>query len=287
MTERRQTRSKTVEALQHALLALVICVVSIAAVSFFGPLNRAEQWLHDFRLAYLAPLVEQSADVVVLAIDEETLRLMPYRSPLDRSFLARLVESLTNLHRIRAIGIDVIFDQPTVPDADEQLRSAILRAEVPVIVATGEEQAGMTKQQLDFQDTYLDGIGKGSAVLSVESSAVRTYYPYAPTSGRSSFVHSIATAADIAAPSEPLPILFRRAASDNASPVRVFPAQSVDILPPEWLEDRIVLIGAVLSDRDQHRTPLSIIGGEHEFMAGVLIHAQVLAQLTAGVRLQP
>ena len=275
----------TRDAIRYSLLAILISIFSLVAVSFLGPLQRSEQWLHDFRLAYLTPVAAQSENVIVLAINEETLRQMPYRSPLDRSFLAGLVESLAHHHRVRVIGIDVIFDQPTIADADRQLQAAMLGAGVPVIAATGEAETGLTDRQLDFQAAFLDGIETGSAVLSVESSAVRTYYPNSPTTGRSSFVHSIARAAGISAPAEPLPILFRRAALDNASPVRIFPAHSVDILPTEWLQDRIVLVGAVLSDRDLHRTPLSIIGDEHEFMAGVLVHAQILAQLSSGERL--
>ena len=282
MSEAQKTASTTREAIQYVGLAIAIWVFSIAAVNWLGPLNRAEQWLHDFRVAYLTPLAEQSDDVVVLAIDEETLQLMPYRSPLDRAFLASVIESLNDRHRVRAIGIDVIFDQPTVPEADDRLRSAVLGSGVPIVIATGEAQAGMTPQQLEFQESYLNGMDTGSAVLTVAGGTVRTYYPYSPTSGRSSFVNSIAAATGIEAPGEPQPILFRRAAVDNTNPVRIFPAQSVDILPDNWLENRIVLVGAVLPDRDQHRTPMSIMGGPHEFIAGVLIHAQVLAQLNNG-----
>ena len=42
------------------------------------------------------------------------------------------------------------------------------------------------------------------------------------------------------------------------------------------------MIGAVLADRDQHRTPLSILGADNEFTAGVLIHAQILEQIISG-----
>ena len=43
------------------------------------------------------------------------------RSPVDRAFLADLIERL-RAAKVRAIGIDILFDQPTIPQNDERLR---------------------------------------------------------------------------------------------------------------------------------------------------------------------
>jgi adenylate cyclase len=278
---RNSTRSLA-DGLVNVLLVLLVSAISVVAIHNVGPLQQASRWLDDFRLAYLTPLAEQSKNVVVLAIDEESLRRMPYRSPIDREFIAKVIEDLNSQHRVRAIGIDLIFDQPTEPENDRLLRSALLESPVPVVVATGESQAGLGHDQLAFQASFLDGIRSGSALLGVEGGSVRTYYPHSPGSGTLSFVNALSLATGIEPQTDAIPILFRRGAIDNSSPIRVFPAHSVSMLPALWLENQIVLIGAVLADRDQHRTPLSILGADNEFTPGVLIHAQVLEQIISG-----
>jgi class 3 adenylate cyclase len=285
MALQAKTRSRLATTVSVLALAAAISALCLLAVQFAAPLRQAAQWLDDLRLAYLTLPVAQNADVVVLAIDEDTLKLMPYRSPIDREFIADVVRSILAGYDVRAIGIDVIFDQPTVPEKDARLKSALAAADVPVVVATGERETGLNPDQLAFQDDYLEGIRTGSAMLSIVGGSVRNYHPFIPGSGAGSFVHAIATAAGIASPQEPVPILYRRVALGDARPIRVFPAHALDLLPKAWLDGRIVLIGADLADRDQHRTPLSILGGSHEFTPGVLIHAQTLAQIASGAAL--
>jgi class 3 adenylate cyclase/CHASE2 domain-containing sensor protein len=268
--------------LADTALALVVILTTYGAINHVAPVKNASTWLDDFRLAYLTPLEAQSSDVVILAINEDTLARMPYRSPIDREFIAQTIEKLTKQYNLRAIGVDLIFDQPTVAENDRFLQATLLNSSVPLIVAVGEASAGLSDSQLAFQTQFLEDVQNGSAVLSVEGGVVRNHYPYSPTGQTISFVNAVAVAAGLDPPADPMTILFRRGALGNTRAVRVFPAHNVDVLPAEWLNDKIVLLGADLSDRDQHRTPFSILGGEHEFMAGVMIHAQVLAQISTG-----
>ncbi|HNP34709.1 MAG TPA: adenylate/guanylate cyclase domain-containing protein [Woeseiaceae bacterium] len=265
-----------------SILAIVISAIAVLGSQYIAPLRQASRWLDDLRLAYLVPPIAQNPDVVVLAINEETMRQMPYRSPIDRGFIADLVELLCDQYRPRAIGIDTIFDQPTTPLEDARLMEVLRAAKCPIVVATGEPSTGLSSEQLAFQSNFLAGISSGSAMLGVQGGSIRTYYPASPASGAPTFVHAVAIASGIESPTTPVPILFRSRALQHAAPIRVFPAQSLHLLPKEWLERRIVLIGADLTDRDQHRTPLSVLGADNEFMAGVMIHAQTLAQLATG-----
>ncbi len=52
----------------------------------------------------------------------------PYRSPLDRGFLAKLLPALDARHP-RAVVLDYLFDQPTEPDKDDALRGGFARHE--------------------------------------------------------------------------------------------------------------------------------------------------------------
>ncbi len=244
--------------------------------------SKAATWLDDFRLAYLMPLVAQNSEVLVLSINEDTLSKMPYRSPIDRQFIAETVEKLDSVFDVRAIGIDLIFDQSTIEEQDLQLQAVLRNHHVPIVVAVGGASAGLNTGQLAFQSRFLSGIPTGNAALNVEDGVVRNHYPFVGERLEISFVNSLALAAGLDPPTEPTGILFRRGALDNARPFPVFPAHRIDILPKDWLKDKVVLIGADLSDRDQHRTPLSMLGDDHTTMAGVLIHAQVMAQITTG-----
>jgi adenylate cyclase len=173
---------RTGNALFLAGLAVALVATSLLAVNFVAPLRQTAQWIDDLRLAYLVPPVEQSPDVVVLAIDEQSMRDFPYRSPVDRGYLAGLVRHLATVHRPKAIGIDMIFDQPTDPAKDEELRSILVQSPVPVVVAGGETQTGLNPAQIEYQAKFLDGIATGSAILGVEDGVVRNYFPHSPVS---------------------------------------------------------------------------------------------------------
>ncbi len=272
-------------ALAALTLALIVLGVCFAFLRFVSPVQKAATWLDDFRLAYLTPLIEQNTEIAVLSIDEETVSEMAYRSPIDRQFIAGLIEELNTKHNVRAIGIDLTFDQPTIAEQDEHLQWVMKNSRIPVVVAAGGASAGMTDKQLAFQSSYLDSLQTGSAVLSVEGGVVRTHYPYVADDEAVSFVNALALAANLTPPSDPTGIIFRRGSLESAQPFPIYPAHTVDYLPAEWLDGRIILIGADLLDRDRHRTPLSVLGNEHSSMAGMLIHAMVLAQITTGTYL--
>jgi adenylate cyclase len=282
MPKHRFSDHKPIANTAVAGLAVMVTLCSYLAGEHFGPIRKASTWLNDLRLSYLIPLVEQSSDVVVLAVNEETIATFPYRSPIARDFLAKLLKGLDDNHEVRAVGVDLIFDQPTVPGFDLDLQNVLRHMRSPLVIAAADSSAGLSARQLAYQDQYLKGLKTGSSVLNAEDGVVRTHFPGTEPDDRKSFPAAVARAAGIDVSSKPEPILFRRAARDFGSAIRVFPAHNADMLPAEWLDGRIVLIGATLSDRDRHRTPLSILGGEHEYLSGVLIHAQILAQLTSG-----
>lgn len=263
-------------------LVLILILITYTFINYVGPVKNASTWLDDFRLAYLAPLEAQSTDVVVLSINEDTLATMPYRSPIDRGFIAQTVERLNTHFRPRALGIDLIFDQPTVKEKDLHLQDVLRNNTVPLVVTSGEASTGLSDRQLAFQKSFLQNIQTGSAALSVEGGVVRNHYPYSHAGQDISFVNALAIAAGFEPPSGPMTIVFRRGALGNSRAIRVFPAHTLEVLPADWLDNKIVLLGADLPDRDRHRTPLSILGGEYEFMAGIMIHAQVIAQIVSG-----
>jgi class 3 adenylate cyclase/CHASE2 domain-containing sensor protein len=258
-----------------------------AALSWFGTrhialLRQGDLLLDDFRLAHFAPQREQHSDIVVLTIDEETIAQFPFRSPINRRLIADLVRTLAE-RKVRALGIDLIFDQPTNVDDDRALQAALDAFGAPTIIAIGDTINGLTPRQLAFQEEFLKGRTVGLAGMLMTAGVVRHVYPGAEGSGglQPSFAAALAQAAGVVPPTT-AQRLYYRLPKDGTPAIRNFPARHLQTLPSAWFTDKIVLLGADLPNQDTFRTPLSV-AQSGAAMAGVFIHAQALAQLIDGV----
>ena len=265
-----------------------LCVLA-TGLAWFGTrhvalLRQGALLLDDFRLAYFAPPREQRNDVVILTIDEATLSQFPFRSPINRRLIAELVQTLSQ-RKVRALGIDLIFDQPTNADDDRALLAALDAFAAPAVIAIGDAANGLTARQLAFQEQFLTGRNVGLAGMLMTGGVVRHIYPgeLRPEGWQPSFAAALAMAVE-RAPSHVPQLLYYRVPQDGAPALRSFPAQHLASLPAAWFDDAIVLIGADLPNQDTFRTPLSVAQGG-AVMAGIFIHAQALAQLLDGVTL--
>ena len=114
---------------RHDWLLFMAGALGIAMLAWLlvaqGPLRLAENWVSDLRVALMTPRQLPPDDLVLLTITEDTLRLFPYRSPVNRTFLAQAI-TLLNQKGVRAIGLDILFDRPTEPAAAEQLDRAVM-----------------------------------------------------------------------------------------------------------------------------------------------------------------
>jgi adenylate cyclase len=78
-------------------------------------------------------------------------------------------------------------------------------------------------------------------------------------------------------------IAWRSRPDADTPPFPVYPSQSVAFLPDDWFKGKIVLIGAVLSITDRHRTPLAIVDdGDQGMMPGIVIQAHGISQILEG-----
>ena len=268
-----------------AALAAALAAVGVAAPRGFPPATLVEDWIADIRLASLTPVEPQHDDIVILAIDEATLATMGYRSPVDREDLAGWVSTL-EAKGVRAIGIDILFDQRTEPHKDDMLRAALAAAKIPVVVGWANETLNLTPDQLAFQRQYLDGLTAGHVHIGKDAFGTTRWIP-GPAPDRSeaseavrlSLVATIAQALGVATPPGRFEIAYRGPAPERKPAFAPYPAHATGFLRPDWLADRIVLIGAVRPLDDRHRTPFSAVPADESDMPGVMIHAQALAQL--------
>jgi class 3 adenylate cyclase/CHASE2 domain-containing sensor protein len=265
--------------------ALGACAWTLAwfGVRDVALLRQASLLLDDLRLAYFDEPRPQRSDVIVLAIDEDTVAQFPFRSPLNREFLATLVNGLAG-RNVRAVGLDLIFDQPTNEMDDRRLLEALDAFPRPVVIAAGASSNGLTPRQLDFQKQYLAGRVTGLAGMLMTDGVVRHIYPgeLGPGGPEPGFAVALAAALGVEPPTD-VARLYYRAPVGGTPPVRSFPAQSLELLPAVWFDGSVVLIGADLPNQDTFLTPLSL-AGNGGVMTGVEIHAQALAQLLDGSR---
>lgn len=245
-------------------------VLSLVLARHPSPLAASDAWVEGVAYRFLAPNRPTSDRIVIIGITEETLAILPNRSPIDRRFLADLIDALV-ARQVRAIGLDILLDRPS--EGDAQLISAIARA--PVVLASAGPDTPLLEQQRRELEAFLAEGHHGQANLArdVFDNTVRSYIPI-DDKGEPNFAAAIAQTAGVTPPREPFRIFWRR--NETGRPFPIYPAQLVKVLPPEWLRDKIVLIGAMIPGEDEHRTPLSIFATP---MHGVEIHAHALSQM--------
>ena len=203
--------------LSDSIAALFIILASGLVAGYFPqvlpPVQMLENWLSDFRFGTLSQPMAQDDRIVIATITEETLATMSYRSPVDRGFLAQLLQTLGS-YEVRAVGFDILFDQQTEPVKDKELRRTILGFPAPVIVAQADKVDNLTTGQLSFQKQYTRDMNHGLAILPVSSDGVVRQISAGRIDGASSQLRpalagAIVRALGISPPARNLPLAYR------------------------------------------------------------------------------
>jgi adenylate cyclase len=271
-----------------AVVALLSATGMMLAVENAAFLKYGDRYVADWETAALLPAAPQDTDIVIVAVTEDTLRRFAYRSPIDRRFLSDLLTTLAS-RGPRAIGLDLLLDQPTEPEKDQQLQAALRQLGVPLAVSYSDTPGTVTEDQQAFLDRFVPPSVRGLANLATDQfDTVRWIYPgHAGADGQyiRSLPRLLAADVGVATPAGLVDMAWHGQPSRGVPAFREYPAQLVPALPPQFFKDKIVLIGTDLSLTDRHRTPFSTIaaGGEG-MMPGIVIHAHALAQLLEGRR---
>jgi len=274
----------------NALSALaIVCAVtaiSVAATHTLTLFGAAERWLTDLRVTLLSPPEPQQPAIVIAAITEDTLATFPYRSPVDRAFLAELIGWLGEAGAA-AVGIDILFDRPTEAAKDDALKAALHAAPMPVILAYADTSDGLTPAQQVYIDHFVDGLSPAIIAQFTDpvDGTVRWIYPFRdrPAGRMPGFIPALAATFGAKPPETSLAIAYRQSPDAETPPFRMFPAHKMMQLPKRWFEGKIVLIGSDLPHSDRHRTPMATaLGADLGRIPGIVIHAHALAQLLEG-----
>jgi adenylate cyclase len=278
------------QALSALLIAIFAALMAVGAVRYLAPLTNLENKVADIRVAAMQRPMPASEDVVVVAVNEETLSAFPYRSPVDRGFLADLITQLSG-KGAKVIGVDIIVDQPTEAEKDARLKQVLDTVETPLFMSYTSAPNVVNEDQLAFLNAFVRPEQRAEANLLSDpfDGLVRRINPGGEMkNGRrvdtdrhpAGFVRKAVTLFGGAAPLSATEIAWRPRPDAESLPFPSFPAHFVSVLPDEFFRGKIVLIGATLSITDRHRTPLSIIDdGDQGNMPGVFIQAHGISQI--------
>ena len=282
------------------IVAFVLSFLSEVGVALKGPV----EWLEDWKTTLLSnPVEEQRSDVAIVYVTEDTLAQYPYTAPTNRALLAALVREIDSAGP-RAIGIDFIFDRPTLPQQDADFLDAVRSADAPVVIGAVDPLAGfLSKDGAAFHRDFLIQSGSRSGHIHFEltteatmigDSAVR-YFPREQHEWpeTDSFARVLAEVdgvkprrgsrfIDWLLPPLSGADVFLSLRARSLPPIEPGSAD-VGLLPEPLralLKDRIVLIGGEYTFRDQHPVPMTVDHGRT--VPGVSIHAQAVAQIRDG-----
>jgi class 3 adenylate cyclase len=278
------------------VVILASALVALLAVQKFMPLTFVNNYVQDWEVAYLLPAEPVDPDVVIVTITEDTLRNFPYRSPIDHGYLSDLLQKIASFHP-RAIGLDVLFDQPTETAKDQALQHTLTHLGVPLVVSyPNPPQADQPDIVTAAQRAYLDKFVPASMRVDLylekdQFGTVRKISPgrrQADGSYMPSFARGVVAAAGVTTPARTLPIAWHGSPAKNASPFLEIPAHLVQplsggsALPPVLLgielRNKVVLIGAHYSLEDLHPTPFSAISDAGD-LPGIVVDAHAVSQL--------
>ena len=273
-----------------AAILFILLGLAFARYSWDLPLARdAERALYDLRLLETAPRVDQDDRIVLVVYTDETLEALAKRSPLDRRLLAEALLRIDAM-KPKAIGIDILIDQPQAEDPI--LIDALRRLKTPTSLAFAANATSPDYMRL-WQEEYLSGFLKqlapgpvrpASILLEpdLEDGVIRSW-PLQPDSlppllGNAltpvhpefrDYTRSIAYRLP---KSEEYPVFSKL-------PIDLFATDMAEALRSR-IEGRYVLIGGDIQDIDDYETPMTRMDGE--LSKGLEIHAHLLAQLLDG-----
>lgn len=294
-------RSALVQAGWLRLVATVLVLalaVALARFSWELPTTLTlERSLYDIRVGITAPRVDQDPRVVLVVFTEETLAATGKRSPLDRVLLAR---ALTNLDALgpRAIGVDILIDQPQPDDA--VLDAGLKAMKTPTFFAfsthddNGDFIMPWQEQHLRalFAKVAQGSVRPASIRLDVDSDNAWRVWPRPAAAPPKLLVNAITGTRGKSLGYENFTgaAVFRRPALADrpvfaSFPIDLFgdPAMAAAMAPA--IAGKIVLIGADLPEADRFITPFTRLTGATT--PGVELHATLIAQALDGVKLQP
>jgi adenylate cyclase len=146
------------------------------------------------------PYPKDSLEVIIVSISDVTETTVPDRYPFPRSYYARAVRNL-NRAGVRAIGIDLTFEQPDIngPHHDDELYTAIKEAKNVVVAGKTdlrELEASVSRVEENFHSIFYSADSSvGIVYVPNDADGVyRRYMPFTKVPGQERYIPSFAFA---------------------------------------------------------------------------------------------
>ncbi|MEI9886957.1 MAG: adenylate/guanylate cyclase domain-containing protein [Rhizomicrobium sp.] len=286
------TRNKKfLDAATAAGIALVMALLAMLAVDNVSFLTSADRFVQDWEIAFRSPAEPQDPNILILSVDEGVMQHFPYRSPLDRGFLASLLTALDAKHP-RAIVVDYLFDQPTEKAKDEALRAVLRSMETPTVVSYFEANTNVGKDQIAYLNAFVPARMRASANIGTDQTDTVRWINPGKTGATGEYLLSVprkvARIFGIETPNTQVPIVWHAAPGENQPAFAEIPAcvaglptclPIASILPAAMFSNKVVLIGSHLNLVDQHRTPFATDPADpRATLPGVVTFAHAISQ---------
>jgi adenylate cyclase len=272
-----------------ATLLFLVAALLLARYSWHIPLaSDAERALYDIRFARSAARTGQDERIVLVTYDDQTLRALEKRSPLDRKVLAEALRALDAMGP-KAIGIDILLDQPQAEDAE--LLATLKAMKTPVYLgyaSPAENEDQIEYEQHEFLKAFVaQARGGGAAPAGIrmepdyEDGVIRRWprrVPGLPPELANAMAREHPEFGRYAGS-----IDFRLPAESDRPVFGGFPIDALPLLGDavrDRIRGRYVLIGGNIKDEDDYETPMSRRTGR--WTKGVEVHAHMLAQQLDG-----
>jgi adenylate cyclase len=267
-------------------------VLAIAAAAAASVLSQLPAWqLLESRafdhLSMIAPPGRPADTPLVVAIDEPSFVEIGQQWPWSRDIHAQLVTALRDAGA-RSVALDLVFADPSAPEADAALAAAVGRD----TVLAADERVLETPQAMQLLRTdplpvlIEAGAVAGVSTIPLDRDGTVRRFPQQPDS----LAGALLERRDLAAPVAPPGALIQFYGPARSTPtVSYYQALDPDaFLPPRFFAGRDVIVGfslqaAPTADQgggDAFTTPATVRSGA--LVAGAEIHATLAANLAAG-----
>lgn len=259
----------------------------------------ADKVIHDLYRYWLAPEAANDPDITLLLYNDAVARKTGRTTPVDRALLAaalRVVEQ----SGARAIGIDMIFIQPT--DDEDVLIDTLGKIKIPVYVAFADPESdraaywdgSIASDAADYQNLFWKSIDnpkvkRVSPAVGIDETGIARRWPDLTSAGNPPLAAALGNAI-IQSRGYTGAITFSRLAPEEIEAglqiaTDMFPTLPIDtVTDPDLaeyfqhlLKNRVVLIGSDTFNLDQLSTPITRFS-DQTTVAGVTVHAHMLRQ---------
>lgn len=279
--------------LLSALFALGSTLALAELVPTYAPgLLRFEHALGDARTAWLADrLPSQHPRVAIVGITDETVQDLSARLPIDTDLLVRLVQAV-DAAGASVIGLDLLFTRFSNSPTEERFVKVLRDARAKVVLAAVDERVGLNATQAARHKAFLAAAGRpfGYVNLATERDWIVRFKALPTLDGAypKSFARVLAEQGGTTRFSTSHRIAWLGPPVDGTDTFLTVPgefllgasASPLARASLAGLKDKIVIVGGMFPDIDQHITPLGTRTSERT--PGAVIHAHIAAAYVDG-----